>query len=200
MPRTRGGELESFDGLEGGSGARRSGRGSKSRVHPELQDEDLDEAALEYGRDDFEINEMVLARNTERNDSWWPVICSLSSRKRNHRAVQTTPNGATLTFMCIRGREIKLIGCFERVKLIFSPECISLYFALTLLHCKLMQGILLDTKTEVPDHIKRVKQRDKRFCVMFYGPGSQVSHFFRIDRLIGLGLISQHGLRSFFSL
>lgn len=73
MPRTRGGILDPFDGLEAGSGGRKAGRGSRGRGHLEWDEASLEESALDYSRDDFEINEMVLARNAERNDSWWPV-------------------------------------------------------------------------------------------------------------------------------
>lgn len=49
-------------------------------------------------------------------------------------------------------------------------------------HCS--QGILLDTKSEVPDYIRRIKQRDMSFCVMFYGPGNQVSQIFRATLVV----------------
>lgn len=38
-----------------------------------------------------------------------------------------------------------------------------------------MQGIILDPQTEAPDHVRRQKPRDRPLCIMFYGPGTQVS-------------------------
>ena len=83
MPRTRGGILDAYDGLEAGHGGRKASRGPRGRSQLGLDEATLDEAALDYSRDEFEINEMVLARNIERNEAWWPVnpLSDLSQTK-----------------------------------------------------------------------------------------------------------------------
>ena len=82
MPRTRGGILDPFDGLDSASGGRKASRGPRGRGHLEFDEATLDDSALDYSKGDFEINELVLAQNPERNDSWWPVKSPQPSRKR----------------------------------------------------------------------------------------------------------------------
>ena len=88
MPRTRGGIFDPFDGPESANGGKRPTRGPRGRNQLEIDEASLDASALDYSKDDFEINEMVLARHPEHNEAWWPVILfsdqSQTKRKTNY--------------------------------------------------------------------------------------------------------------------
>lgn len=78
MPRTRGGIEDPFKGLEVTHGGRKASRVQRGRSQLEMNDATLDDTALDYTKNDFEINEMILARNPERDEAWWPVRIAFS--------------------------------------------------------------------------------------------------------------------------
>lgn len=76
MPRMRGAGSELSDGGEEETalGRKRPGRGPRNRKALLPDSAALDESAQEYTSAEFEVNELVLARNPLRQEAWWPVI------------------------------------------------------------------------------------------------------------------------------
>lgn len=75
MPRMRGVYSEASDGADetGCSGLRRASKGSRGRRSSAVDEASLNESALDYSPEEFELSELVLARNPLRQDTWWPV-------------------------------------------------------------------------------------------------------------------------------
>ena len=71
----RGAGSEMSDGGEEESalGRKRSGKGPRGRKALLPDAAALDESALDYSPAEFEVNELVLARNPLRQEAWWPV-------------------------------------------------------------------------------------------------------------------------------
>ena len=178
MPRTRGGIGDTYAGLDAGNGGRRASRGPRGRSQLGLDEATLDEAALDYSRDEFEINEMVLARNSERNEAWWPVSPSTVLSQTKAKVNLVTPTAGSTLLHTFLGPKRKGCGKVHRAGTEFRIS-VSLWLFWGPHKLSYLQGILLDPRTEVPDHVRKIKQRDKPFCVMFYGPGTQVSYIFR---------------------
>lgn len=173
MPRTRGGLSDDRGLAVGASGGRRT---SKGRNHLDLDLGTLDEGCQEYTKDDFEINEMVLGRHPEHNEAWWPVKLFSQSRKAKSFLQPQTPH--TLLKLCL-GLYKAWPARLERIIVKRLRTHILAIFDSGGKDAFPEQGIILDPRTEVPDHVRRQKQRETSLCIMFYGSSSQARLHFR---------------------